>query len=475
MVPTNWSKPEAPAELENSQLGRFVPLRVTSVLMSESANVPSETKKTRNPLGAVFFTIFIDLVGFSILIPVFPLLIDPSPGAQYRVTPMDWSPRTSLIMLGWLQAVYPFCIFLAAPILGQLSDRLGRRPVLALSIAGTAVGYVIFAVGIWTKSIPLLFLGRALDGFTGGNLAVAQAAIGDVSTNENRAKNFGLIGAAFGLGFILGPYIGGRLSAPNASFYGLFDTPNWFGATTPFWFAAGLAAINATFVFLTFPETLKVKSTGRIELTKSVSNVVAGFSSPRLQVPLLTAFLWGGGFTFFTTFFGVFVKNKFNFSPSKTGDYFAIVGLFIAITQGAIVGVVAKKTADYRVLKVSVVIQAVVLGIYAVISSSALLYVFIPMLALFQGLSQANLSSLMSRSAEPGRQGVAMGIYSSVSSLAQVPASLLVGYIAGDYASSVPLWAAAGMTMLAGLVFIALFRPKFLASADSSVVAAAGH
>ena len=375
-------------------------------------------------------------------------------------------------MLGWLQAVYPLCIFLAAPILGQLSDRIGRRPVLSISIAGTAVGYIIFAIGISTKSLPLLFLGRALDGITGGNLAVAQAAIGDVSTDENRAKNFGLVGAAFGLGFILGPYIGGRLSAPNTSFYRLFTTPSWFGATTPFWFAAGLSALNATAVLLTFPETLKHRSTEKLDFTRAIRNVGIGFSSPRLRVPLLTAFLWGGGFTFFTTFFGVYVKNRFGFSQSKTGDYFAIVGLFIALTQGVIVGIVAKKLADYRILRFSIAIQAVVLGVYAVISSSKMLYLFIPVLALFQGLSQANISSLMSRSAEPGRQGEAMGIFSSISSLAQVPASILVGYIAGDYASSVPLSVAAALTMVAGVAFIALFRPTFLTATTGPTVGA---
>ena len=200
---------------------------------------------------AIFLTVFIDLLGFGILIPVFPLLI--SPGSPFRVTPEGWSFTQGLIMLGWLQAIFPFCIFIAAPILGQLSDRYGRKPVLAFSIFGTAVGYVLFAIGISTANIPLLFAARALDGITGGNLAVAQAAIGDVSTHENRAKNFGMLGAAFGLGFIIGPYLGGRLSTPATSFYGLFDTPSWFGATTPFWFAAILSHANCTSNMTMFP------------------------------------------------------------------------------------------------------------------------------------------------------------------------------------------------------------------------------
>ena len=140
----------------------------------------------KNPMLAIFTTVFIDLLGFGILIPVFPLLITPGP---FRVTPEGWSFTHGLIMLGWLQAIYPFCMFIAAPILGQLSDRHGRRPVLALSIFGTAVGYILFAIGISTANLPLLFAARGLDGLTGGNLAVAQAAIGDISTHENRAKN----------------------------------------------------------------------------------------------------------------------------------------------------------------------------------------------------------------------------------------------------------------------------------------------
>ncbi|MCX6530833.1 MAG: MFS transporter [Actinobacteria bacterium] len=425
----------------------------------------------KNPMLAIFTTVFIDLLGFGILIPVFPLLI--SPGSPFRVTPEGWSFTQGLIMLGWLQAIYPFCIFLAAPILGQMSDRHGRRPVLAASIFGTSVGYVLFAIGISTANIPLLFAARALDGITGGNLAVAQAAIGDVSTNENRAKNFGLLGAAFGLGFIIGPYLGGRLSSPDASFYGLFHTPSWFGATTPFWFAAIIAFANCISVLTTFPETLKEKfHGGRIKMGRSISNVVAGFKSDRLRVILATGFLFNAGFTFFTTFFGVYLRNSFDFSSAKIGDYFALVGLFIAFSQAVVVARVAKKLADFKVLRFSLFGTAAMMLVYFLTptSSSAYLYMVIPFFTFFNGLTMANMSSLVSRSAEPGQQGQAMGIYSSVQSLAQVPASILVGYITSGITSSQPLLVSSVCIGLGGFVFATMFRPKYV----SDTVARAG-
>jgi len=416
----------------------------------------------KNPMLAIFTTVFIDLLGFGILIPVFPLLITDGP---FRVTPDGWSFTQGMIMLGWLQAIYPFCMFIAAPILGQLSDRHGRRPVLALSILGTAIGYVLFAIGISTGNLPLLFAARGLDGLTGGNLAVAQAAIGDISTHENRAKNFGYMGAAFGMGFIVGPYLGGKLSSPSVSFYGLFDTPHWFGATTPFWFAAILALLNCTAVLTTFPETIKEKfHGGKIRVGQSLNNVVNGFKSDRLRVILLSSFLFSAGFTFFTTFFGVYLRNKFGFGSSKIGDYFAIVGLCIALSQGLVVGRVAKKLVDYKVLKFSMFGTGAMMLVYFLTptSGSMYLYMVIPFFAIFNGLCMANTSSLISRSAEMGKQGEAMGIYASVSSLSQVPAAVLVGYITTSITSSQPLIVASMCIGLAGLSFVLLFKPKYV-------------
>ena len=408
----------------------------------------------------IFLTVFIDLIGFSILIPVFPLLID---NPEFRVIPDSWTPQQGLIMLGYLQAIYPLCTFFAAPLLGQLSDRYGRRPVLAVSIAGTAVGYAVFAIGIGTGSIPLLFIGRAIDGVTGGNIAVAQAAVGDMSDNSNRQRNFGLLGAAFGLGFIIGPYVGGRLSAPDRSFYGLFDTPSWFGATTPFWFAACLCVLNVVLILVRFPETIRERQLHRrIELTTSVRNVVNGFSSERLRVLLASSFLFNAGFTFFTTFFGVYLARAFDFTQDNTGDYFALVGLFIALSQVVVVPRMARRLRDHQVLRWSYFGVSTAMAGFFLATQTWQLFALVPVFTFFNGLSMANQTSLISRSAEMGKQGEAMGISSSVMNLAQVPASVLVGYITGSIGSNTPLVVSCICIGAAGLVFVSLFRPKFV-------------
>jgi MFS transporter, DHA1 family, tetracycline resistance protein len=436
-----------------------------------SLDPQSNAAPKRNPLLSIFLTVFIDLLGFGILIPVFPLLI--SPGSPFRVTPAEWSFSDGLVMLGWMQAVFPLCSFLAAPILGQLSDRMGRRPILAFSVAGTAVGYALFALGIVWKNIPLLFAARALDGFTGGNIAVAQAAVGDLSTPQNRAKNFGMIGAAFGLGFIIGPYLGGRLSAPSASLYGLFTTPSWFGATTPFWFATALSLMNCALIMLVLPETNRnMKPDQKVDLARSFSNVARGFASPRLRVPLATAFLLNAGFTFFTSYFGVYLRNRFGYSQAETGDFFAVVGLFISLSQGLLVGKVAKRLPDYKVLRFSSFGLSAVLGVYFLVNSTWPLYATIPIFTVFNGLTMANTGSLISRSSEPGKQGQAMGIYSSVQNLAQVPASALMGYIANSVTSNTPLIVASSLTFLSGVVFVLFFKPTYVSDTTKAAASA---
>src|SRR5215218_9939564 len=182
----------------------------------------------RSPLIVIFTTVFIDLVGFGIVIPVLPFYAE---GTIFNATPR---------IVGLLFASYSIMQLIFSPLLGKLSDRYGRRPVLLLSIIGTGIGFLVLG---FAKTLFMLFLGRILDGITGGNISTAQAYIADITTEENRAKGMGLIGAAFGLGFIFGPAIGGILS-------------RW-GIHVPFFFAAALCFANAILLYFRLPETVK--------------------------------------------------------------------------------------------------------------------------------------------------------------------------------------------------------------------------
>lgn len=403
-----------------------------------------------SPLLALFLTIFIDMLGVGILIPVFPLLILPS--SPDVILPTTWTISQGFILLGWLSATYPLAQFFSAPVLGQLADRYGRKKVLAISIAGTTLGYIIFAIGIATQNIPLLFASRILDGLTGGNISVAQAGIADISTTKNRARNFGFIGMAFGLGFILGPYIGGKLADPTFV--------SWFNAGTPFYFTAILSFINVLLILAFLPETLKIAKKARIDISRPFKNIVTAFSRPGIRSVMPTSFLFTAGFTFFTTFFAIVLAQKFGFKQGNTGDYFAYVGLWIAIVQGGLTGLIAKKYKDYQVLRVSIFISAISLLGYFIIPAgeSSWLFLVPPFMALGNGLTMAFNSSLISRISPRDVQGESLGINSSVMALAQAFPAIIAGYVA-TVNDNLPVFVGSVVITLAGIAFWVFFKP----------------
>lgn len=401
------------------------------------------------PLLAVFVTVFIDMLGVGILIPVFPLLVLPGPD---NIIPDGWTIKEGFVLLGWLSASYPIAQFFAAPILGQLADSYGRKKILALSITGTMVGYLLFAIGLATKNIFLLFAARTLDGFTGGNISVAQAAIADVSDVKTRARNFGFIGMAFGLGFILGPYIGGKLADPT-----VYD---WFSAQTPFYFTALLSFINVFLILIFLPETLKIAKKLNINFKKPFHNIAIAFSRPGIRSIAPTSFLFSAGFTFFTTFFAVVLARKFNFTPGNTGDYFAYLGLWIAAVQGGLTGIVAKKLKDYQVLRVSLFISALSLLGYFLIPSGEYKWLFLipPFMSIGNSFTSAFTASLLSRITPPNLQGEALGVNSSVMALAQAIPAVLAGYIA-SVNDNLPVVVGSALIAFGGIIFWLLFRP----------------
>src|SRR3989344_9030034 len=201
----------------------------------------------RPALFSLLLVVFVDMIGLGLIVPVLPLIFL---GNEVLAPSVSLATRTFL--LGLLLAAFPITQFFSAPILGVLSDRYGRKPILLISILGTALGYALFALGIVLANLPLLFISRVIDGLTGGNISVVRSAIVDISpTDELKVKNFGLVGVVFGFAFIFGPFIGGELT--NTSLV------SWFTSATPFWFVAGIATVNMVLVWIVFKETLKEK------------------------------------------------------------------------------------------------------------------------------------------------------------------------------------------------------------------------
>jgi DHA1 family tetracycline resistance protein-like MFS transporter len=398
----------------------------------------------------IFLTIFIDLLGVGILIPVIPLLFA-SPLSEFYILPTGVSVQTGYLLLGLLIAVYPIGQFLATPILGQLSDRYGRKKILAVSLLGTCISYILFAVGIVMHNIPLLFISRFFDGLTGGNISVAQAMISDVSTKENRAKNFGMIGAAFGLGFIFGPFIGGKLSDPH--------TLSWFTATTPFYFAAILAFINMMLVLFVLKETNNNLQTEKITWNRSIRNIIEALKIKGVNTIFLTSFLFSAGFTFFTTFFSVYLIKKFGFDQGNIGDFFAWIGIWSVIVQGFLVKIVAKKFSEEKVIKFSLIGCGVIVLAYFLPQHSWQLYLIPPFFSLCTGLTMSNLGSLLSKSTKPEVAGKIFGINSSVQALAQLIPAIISGFVAAILAPESPIVIASIFILFGALAFIKLYKP----------------
>ncbi len=383
--------------------------------------------------------VFLDMLGIGILIPIIPALFTATDSAFYILTP-PLVPY-ALLLLGVISAMYPIMQFFAAPVLGDLSDHYGRKPVLAISLFGTMIGYVLFILGLALRSLPLLFISRALDGITGGNISVAQAAISDITKPEHRAKNFGLIGAAFGMGFILGPSIGGILGH--------------YSPLYPFILATVLSLTSAVMVLMLLPETITIKSLQRkkLSLVSPFRSVMSGFRHPQLAKLFTTTLFYSAGFTFYTSFFAAFLIQRFGFSERAIGLYFAVQGVWILITQLLINRKLSGRVSSNKIIQISLIVLASTLAIYALVHTVWLLYAIIPLFNIAAGLTNANLPATVSRSSTGNNQGEIMGINASMSSLSQAIIPLCAGFIATQFIIATPLLFGSIMVGIAAIVF----------------------
>lgn len=386
------------------------------------------------------------MLGVGIIIPVLPALFV-SPDTSILSPDTTMAQRS--IMYGYLTAIYPLMQFFGAPVLGALSDRYGRKPMLLVSLAGTLLGYLLFGWAIMARNLPLLFISRALPGFTGGNISIVYSAISDLTASDpaSRPRYFGLVGMAFGLGFILGPALGGVL-ADNTVIH-------WFDHSTPFWFTAGLTLLNIVLLWYVFPETLKTRNQTKINLFTGFKNIRRAFTSENLRGIFAVSLLLSLGFSFFTQFFSVYLMQRFGMTEKNIGLIFGWVGIWLVFTQGFIVRRLSKTLAPQQVLRFSILALACAIPMVLLPATAWGILWVNPFIAIFQGLTAPNLTAVVSAQASPQEQGEILGINQSMISVGQLAPPLIAGYL-NSLNGAYPIWAG-GITILLGwLAYISL-------------------
>ena len=404
----------------------------------------TEQKSNRRDLAIIAFTAFLNFTGLTLAIPIFtPLCLDQTGG----IIALGTSIPVRTTILGFLLGIYPLCQFFTSPLLGAMSDRWGRKKILLFAIAGSLIGYLIMAAGILAESLFLAFLSRIITGCFSGSLAVTQSAIADLSDENSRAKNFGLLGAAFGTSLFIGPALGGFLSDPTINAR--------FNFATPFWLASFLTAVNFLQVAWQFSETLPPEKRRHVAAHPLVGpiNIINAFKTTAYRRMFLVVFALAFGFNFFTQFFQVYLIDQFAVKPSQLGIVLSYLGIWSILTQAVLVRPVSKRFAPVKILPVSLLLLAASFPALLMVQDFRMLFPVMIFIPLFNGLSSPNLTAVVCGLAGDKSHGEILGINQSVMAMAQFLPPLIGGYIVGQH-FTMPLWITSGSILLAWILFL---------------------
>lgn len=388
---------------------------------------------SKKQLFAIFLIVFIDLLGFSLILPLLPYYAADF-GADGIVT-------------GLLVASYAAAQLISSPLLGRVSDRFGRRPVLLISVFGNMLGFVLLGLA---GNLVMLFAARILAGLTGGNISVAQAYITDVTDEKNRARGLGMIGAAFGLGFIIGPAVGGLLS-------------QW-GYAVPSFTAAGLSLINLVLVALWLPESL---TAARREALAGVQRppftfqaMISTLRRPLVGPLLHTRFFYALAFSLFQSVFTLYALYRFDLDSQNTGYILAYVGLLSVITQGVLIRPLTARFSERVLLLASVIIMAAGMTGWALVPSIPLLLVVLAPVAVAGGVFNTVINSAISKTVMPAEVGGTLGLAASLEALTRVISPSLGGVLLEKISTAAPgLFGAVILLWLLTYVFRFVARP----------------
>ncbi len=392
----------------------------------------ASNSKSTGSMGIILLTVFISMVGFGIVIPVLPLYAE-----RYGASGLE---------IGLLVATFSACQFFFAPVIGRLSDRFGRRPVLLVSVLGAAVGFFIMG---WAVALWMLFLGRLIDGISGADIGTAQAYMADITSPEERSKSMGMIGAAIGAGFVFGPAIGGFMAGIDPA--------------APFFTAGVLALINALLIWLRLPESLHHETRNSAAANKPLSELLKHVQGGVYVRVVLSYFLAICGFSVMTTVWALFLKHVYDYDAQSAGYLFAYIGVIGVIMQG---GVLRRLLQRGRGEKVIVLIGCLILAastawLPATANLTTLLLASAG-IAIGNSLITPVLNGMASRTVDAAWQGRALGFLQSGGSLGRTVGPLLAGWLlsvgatAGTGYASWALYSSAAVVVLALLVVATL-------------------
>jgi DHA1 family tetracycline resistance protein-like MFS transporter len=372
------------------------------------------------PFQIIFLTIFVNLIGFGIIIPLLPFYAE-----TFGASPL---------VIGLLFAVFSVCQLVAAPILGEWSDRYGRRPILIFSLLGTVASFVMLALA---HSITMLFLARIVDGLSGGNISTARAYVADVTEPKDRARAYGLIGMAFGLGFILGPALSGVLVR--------------VGITAPIWAAAAITLAAAALAWVWLPETVHRARAGTGMPFRHLPELLG---RPALGRVLVIDFAYWFAFAIFQTTFALFTARRFQFDASQTGYFFSAFGVLGAVVQGGMIRPVVHRLGDKPTFIVGLVCSAIGLVAATLTHSVPVFAVTLVPLALGIGFGHPTISSLVSRAARGDEQGRVQGAASAVESLGRTVGPVWGNASLQRFGEGMPYISAAAFLMVTLLITV---------------------
>lgn len=383
----------------------------------------------------LFLTVFIDVIGFGIIIPLLPFYAE------------NFGASPALITL--LFSCYSFMQFLFAPFWGSLSDRIGRRPILLLSIGGSCLSYLWcgLATSLW-----MLFASRLLAGFMGGTIVTAQAYISDITTPDNRTKGMGMIGASLGLGFTFGPAIGGLLAGSN---------PEQVNYQLPLLAASGLSLCAFIFAFFTLPKSGKPQSHGE-STTASVSQRLSGLietlQSPLINVLIGIFFLIVLGLLGAQTTLALWLERKFSWGPQQTGYLLMFCGVVATILQGGLIGSLCQKFGELTLLVSGICLLGMGLFLVPFSATLGLLLGAVILLTIGECLSKTAIRSLLSQLVKAQETGKILGIAQSASSLGAILGPGLGGLIFSAMGKDFPFFNGAFLMLIATILCLSIFK-----------------